>query len=82
MNVTVELYGRLAEAVGPRLLIDAAAIHAVGDLRVAIATAHPALAADMMRARVHACVDDAIVPDTTVIGGGATVAFFPPLSGG
>ncbi len=83
MTIIVQLCGRLADVAGCELRIeDDAAIHSITDLRHAIASAHPGLAADMMSHRVHACVDDQIVRDTRIIGAGATVAFFPPLSGG
>lgn len=83
MTITVDLCGRLADPVGPVLCVDdAAAVHCIADLRDWVARTHPALAADMLSARVHACVDNEIVADSHVVGDGMTVAFFPPLSGG
>ncbi len=83
MTLTVDLCGRLAEPLGPQLIIDdCSAIHCVADLREAIASAHPVLAAQIMSQRVRACIDNEIVRDTALVGPGAIVAFFPPLSGG
>lgn len=83
MTITVEMCGRLADVVGPVITIsDDAPVYCVADLRDWLARHHPAVAADMHSPRVHACVDNAIVPDSQVIGDGMTIAFFPPLSGG
>lgn len=83
MSISVQLCGRLSEVAGGDIIVtETRAIHCIAELRDAIAAAHPALAADMMSPRVHACVDDQIVRDTQIIGDGAVVAFFPPLSGG
>ena len=82
MTITVDLCGRLAEPAGPCLQFDAGNIHTIADLRQAIAVAHPALAIAMISDRVRACIGDAIVPNSTVVGAGMTIAFFPPLSGG
>ena len=82
MTIIVDLCRRLAEPVGPRLEFDVRGIHTVADLREAIAVAHPPLAIAMISGRVRACIGDAIVPNSAVVGAGMTIAFFPPLSGG
>lgn len=83
MTITVEMCGRLADPIGPVLTIDdSAGVHCIAELREWVARNHPVLAADILSARVHACIGDAIVPDSQPVGDGVTVAFFPPLSGG
>lgn len=80
---TIELCGRLADPVGPVLMLELdAPSYTIAQLRAALARAHPSLAADMANARVRACVDEAIVPDGALVEAGQVIAFFPPVSGG
>jgi len=82
-GLRIELCGRLADACGrevelgipERGLPVAALMAALGD-------AYPALRAALGRGRVRACVNEAIVPDATVVRAGDRVALFPPVSGG
>jgi molybdenum cofactor cytidylyltransferase len=52
----------------------------VGDLRMAIAIQHPALAS--LAPRVMIAVDSEYASDETMINGGAKLALIPPVSGG
>lgn len=80
---SIELCGRLADRAGAILTLELdAASCSVAELRAALATAHPSLAADMASARVRACVDEVIVTDDAVVAAGQAIAFFPPVSGG
>lgn len=82
-TLRIELCGRLAEACGREvelaLPIDGLPVHA---LFAALADAHPPLGEALARGRVRACVNEEIVPGSTVVTAGDAVALFPPVSGG
>lgn len=79
----VVFYGRLADAIARKVTVDVpAAGCSVAQLRQRLADEYPSLARDLASERIRACIGDTIVSDNTPIGPGATVEFFPPVSGG
>jgi molybdopterin converting factor small subunit len=75
-------YGRLADALGPELDLDAPSGCSVGELRSRIAAEHPDAAEAVGNKRVRACIGDTIVLDDRVVAPGERVEFLPPVSGG
>lgn len=76
----ISFYGSLAEAIGREVEWPLSSGTTVADVREALARLHPSATLD--RQTVRACLDDAIVDDSHKVAPGATLAFFPPLSGG
>lgn len=77
----VELFGRLAEAIGKSVEIDLEEPCSIVELRERLASAYPS-AADALERRTRACIGDTIVADTHLVQPGDVVGFFPPVSGG
>jgi molybdopterin converting factor small subunit len=75
-------YGRLAEAFGPEIDIDAPAGWSIAQVRDRIAVEHPGSAAALLGRRVLACVGGSVVRDDYVVGERDHVEFLPPVSGG
>jgi sulfur-carrier protein len=80
--VKVLFYGRLAEAIGAELDVDAPPGSSIGQLRDTLVRGHPEAAEALVGKRARACVNDAIVHDGFVPGTGDRVEFLPPVSGG
>lgn len=78
----VTLYGRLADAIGPEVDLQAAPGSSVGEVRRLLAAEHPAAAATLASRRSVACIDGSVVRDDHVIADGDLVEFLPPVSGG
>ena len=76
----VLLYGRLADAIGRDIEIEAGGGCSVAELRRRMAANHPA-AADALR-RSRAVIASAMVGDEHVIAPADQVEFLPPVSGG
>lgn len=74
-------HGRLADLLGREVELPAAAC-TIAQLRERIAVAHPRAAEPVRSKRVRACIGDAIVAESHVVGAGEQVEFFPPVSGG
>ena len=77
----VELFGRLAEAIGTSVEIELKEPCSIVELRERLASAYPN-AADALERRTRACVGDRIVADTHLVEPGDVVGFLPPVSGG
>lgn len=77
----VMFFGRLGEAIGRSIEIDASPSD-VAELRRMLATRYPALAEELMRPSLRACVGDELVGEAHLLSGVSTVDFLPPLSGG
>ena len=75
-------YGRLSEAIAPKLDVEAPTGCSIADLRDRLAKEHPGAAACLGGHRVLACVDGAMVGDHYVVADGDEVEFLPPVSGG
>ena len=78
----VAFYGRLAEAVGPELEIQAPPGCSIAELRDKVIAQHPQAEEALRNKRARACVRDAIVHDSYVLGACDKVEFLPPVSGG
>ena len=78
----IMFYGRLAEAFGPELDLDAPAGCSVADVRERLAAEHPGAAGALAGRRVRACVGGSLVRDDYVIATSDRVEFLPPVSGG
>lgn len=75
----VLFYGRLADAFGPEVEIDAPAGWSIAQVRERLANEHSTA---LIGKRVLACVAGALVREDYVIGEGDQVEFLPPVSGG
>jgi molybdopterin converting factor small subunit len=75
-------YGRLSEAIGAELNVDALAGCAVGELRQRLAAEHPDAGEVLRSRRALACVGDRLVRDDHRLAAGETIEFLPPVSGG
>ena len=77
----IHFYGRLADALGREVELASAAPCSVAELRELLAADHPH-AAEALRNRARACIDDELVSDSRIVSPGEAVEFFPPVSGG
>lgn len=75
-------YGRLADAMGRELDIDAPTRSSVGELRQSLVDDHPELAGGLDSKRARSCVADTLVGDDYRLAAGDTLEFLPPVSGG
>jgi len=80
--VRISFYGRLAEAIGREVELDAAEACAVGEVRARLAELFPHVSSDLVSPRVRACVGDRIVSDSFVVVPGDSIDILAPLSGG
>ncbi len=80
MAVTVLYFAGARDAAGTARETLAAAPATVGDLRRALAAAHPPLARILERSRI--AVDQEFADDRATLRDGAEVAIVPPVSGG
>ena len=78
----ISFYGRLAEAIGREVELDAPQPCAIGEVRARLAELFPDAASDLSSPRVRACVGDRMVPDSFVVTPGQSVDILAPLSGG
>jgi molybdopterin converting factor small subunit len=78
----VLFYGRLAEALGSELEVEAAAGCSVAELRDKVVAQHPHVEGALRSKRARTCVGDTLVHDDYVLGAADTLEFLPPVSGG
>lgn len=78
----VTFYGRLADAIGPEVDLQADPGLSIAEVRRLLMADHAAAAATLASSRSMACVGGSIVGDEHVIAEGEQVAFLPPVSGG
>lgn len=78
----VLFYGRLAEAIGPELEMDALPGSSVAELRDRLIAEHPDAGAVLRSRRARTCVGDTLVHDDYRLAAGDTLEFLPPVSGG
>ena len=76
----VLFYGRLADAIGHEIEIEAGGACSVAELRRRMAASHPDAADALVRSR--AVIANALVGDGHVIAPADQVEFLPPVSGG
>jgi molybdopterin converting factor small subunit len=80
--VKVLFYGRLAEAIGRELEVDALPGCSVAELRDRLAADHPEAGGVLRSGRALTCVGNSLVRDDHRLAAGDTVEFMPPVSGG
>lgn len=78
----VLFYGRLAEAIGLELEVDAPSGSSVAELRERLIAEHPEAERPLRSKRALACVGDTLVRESHVLRACDTVEFLPPVSGG
>lgn len=78
----VLFYGRLAQAIGPELEIDAPAGCSVAELRERLIAEHPEADQPLRSRRALACVGNALVRESYILQAADRVEFLPPVSGG
>ena len=79
----ITFFGKLGDRIGRDVDVDLPAARcSVAELRRHLAERYPAAAEDLAARTLRACVDEAIVPESYMIGPDQTVEFLPPLSGG
>jgi len=83
MNIQVRYFASLREALGPSEQVDLPAWTTVGDLRSLLIERSPRHAAALARGKALRCaLNQALCEESAVVGEGAEVAFFPPVTGG
>lgn len=75
-------HGRLADALGRDLEVEAPQGCSIADIRALIGAEYPDSAEAIGVSRARACVGDSIVADSRRIFPGEVVEFLPPVSGG
>ena len=75
-------HGRLAEAIGRAIDLDAAPGCSVAELRERLIAEHPEAEQPLRSRRARTCVGDAIVHDNYVLQASDTIEFLPPVPGG
>ncbi|MGN6058677.1 MAG: MoaD/ThiS family protein [Sphingomicrobium sp.] len=78
----VLFHGRLAEAIGPELDVEAAPGCSIAELREKLVAEHPHAEQPLCSRRALACVGAALVHDDYVLQAADRVEFLPPVSGG
>jgi molybdopterin converting factor small subunit len=82
VSVKILFYGRLADAMGPELELDAPQGCSMSELRSRLVTSNPAASQALSGRRIRACVGDAFVSDDYILTPADRVEFLPPVSGG
>ena len=83
MNVDVRYFASIREALGPGERIELPPGTTVGELRTLLIGRDPAHAGALARGKALRCaLDQALCDEEQVVGEGAEVAFFPPVTGG
>jgi molybdopterin converting factor small subunit len=80
--VKVLFYGRLAEAIGPELEVEARPGCSVAELRNRLISDRPDVADVLRSRRARTCVGDRLVHDDYSLAPGEMLEFLPPVSGG
>lgn len=82
-TVQVRFFASLREALGPTTEVELPAGSTVGQLRDALLARGGPHAEALARGRAVRCaLNQAMADEAAVIGEGAEVAFFPPVTGG
>jgi molybdopterin synthase sulfur carrier subunit len=83
MNVKIRYFASIREALGSAEAIDLPAGATVGQLRELLIERSPKHAGALAHGKALRCaLDQALCDESAVIGDGAEVAFFPPVTGG
>ena len=78
----VLFYGRLAEAIGAELDVDATPGSSVAAIRETLIARHPEIEGVLRSRRARACVGQALVHEDYVPRACDVLEFLPPVSGG
>ncbi len=82
-TVNVRYFASIREALGSRERVDLPAGSTVWALRDLLIGRSPTHAATLARGKALRCaLDQVLCDETAVVGEGAEVAFFPPVTGG
>lgn len=83
MNVKVRYFASIREALGSAETVDLPAGATVGQLRALLIERSPRHAGALAHGKALRCaLDQALCDESAVVGEGAEVAFFPPVTGG
>lgn len=83
MKVDVRYFASIREALGPCEAVELPAGATLAALRDLLIARSPAHATVLARGRALRCaLDQTVADESAVIGDGAEVAFFPPVTGG
>ena len=83
MKVTVRYFASLRERLGASEIVEATPGSSVGAVRDALIARGGEHAAALARGRaVRSALDQVLCDDAAVVGEGAELAFFPPVTGG
>ncbi len=83
MKVRVRYFASIREALGPGEDLELAAAGCVGAVRDALLARSERHAAALARSRALRCaLNQVLCDETAMVGEGAEVAFFPPVTGG
>ena len=83
MKLTVRYFASIRERLGASEVIEVAAGSTVGAVRDALIARDGAHAAALARSRaLRSALDQVLCSEDAVVGEGAELAFFPPVTGG
>lgn len=83
MKLRLRYFASIREALGAEQTIEAAAGSTVGEIRDALIASGSPHAQALARGRLLRCaLNQQLCGDEAVIGEGAELAFFPPVTGG
>jgi molybdopterin synthase sulfur carrier subunit len=83
IKVQVRFFASLREALGPSDTVELPAGATVGQLRDTLLARGGRFAEALARGRAVRCaLNQAMVDESALVGEGAEVAFFPPVTGG
>lgn len=78
----VLFYGRLAEAIGSELELEAPSDASVAEVRDRLCVLYPQVSGTLRNRRTRACIGDRLVGDEHRPAAADTLEFLPPVSGG
>ena len=83
MRVSIRYFASVREALGPGESIEVESGATVGSVRSALIARDAAHAAALHRGRaVRSALDHVLCDEDAVVGEGAEIGFFPPVTGG
>lgn len=83
MKVKVRYFASIREALGAEESVDLPDGATVGELRTLLIEGSPAHAGALARGKALRCaLNQTLCEESAIVGDGAEVAFFPPVTGG
>jgi molybdopterin synthase sulfur carrier subunit len=83
MNLRIRYFASIREALGAGEHVELPAGATVGDVRGLLIERSPKHAAALARGKALRCaLNQALCDESAVVGEGAEIAFFPPVTGG